>query len=111
MEGVAAQEATEREPCAPCNAVLDQREARVLRARGREAARAWQQGRKPLLVEHNESGRHARRPGHGSARGPGTAASALRISPSNVPNGVESAAGRPITTSAARAGAAERVAR
>lgn len=106
-----AQEATEREPCTPRNAVLDQREARVLRARRREAARGRHQGREPLLVERDEPGDHARRPGHASARGPGTAASALRISPSNVPNGVDSAAGRPITTSAAREGAAERVAR
>jgi len=43
--------------------------------------------------------------------GPGIAASAWRICPSSVSNGAFQGAGRPMTTSAARAGATSRAAR
>ena len=88
--------------------MLDEREAGVLRARGREPTRLGKYRRHDRLVELQSGHGDARQRRHD--RAPGTAASACRICPTSASNGAVSDAGRPMMTSAARAGAAARVA-
>lgn len=103
-------EAPCRERHAAHEAVLDQGTPRVFRARRREPARRRQEGRNQPLIDGNHRGREPAEATHASL-GPGIPASACRIWPSSEGNGARSTAGRPITTSAARAGAASRAAR
>ena len=90
--------------------VLDQRLPRVFGACRRESTRGREQRRDELLIADDDGGRESAERGHASL-GPGMAASACRIWPSSAAKGSRRTAGRPTTTSAARAGAASRAAR
>ena len=104
-----AQQAARRQPKPAHHAVLEDGEARVLRAARCEAACGRQQGRDDVPIDRERTDGNAREPAHD--RGPGTAASAWRICPSSDSNDAVSAAGRPMITSAARVGAAVRAER
>src|SRR5882724_12418502 len=109
MERMAAGQTPGREGDAVHEAVLDEREPRILRTGRREATTAWQERRDQPLIGRNDSEREPRRAAHD--RAPGIVASAARSSPAKVANGCRSAAGRPMITRAACVGAASRIAR
>ena len=110
MKGVTPRQPPRSERQTAPQSVLDQSLACVFRARGREPTRAGEQGRHQALVDDHRAGREPAQHPHASL-GPGIAPSAWRICPSSVPKGALRAAGRPMTTTAARAGAASRAAR
>jgi len=84
--------------------------ARVLRARRRKSTGVRQQRRDDPLVAQDQETREPADRAH-VRLGPGIAARAWRSWPSRTANGSRRTAGRPITTSAARAGATSRAAR
>ena len=104
-----SQQAADGEPQAARDAVLDERQPRILRAARRETACRGQERRHQALIAAERTDGNPRKPAHD--RGPGTAASAWRICPISDSNGAVRAAGRPMITSAARAGAAVRAER
>lgn len=104
-----AQQAPGREPEPTLHAVLEDGDACVFGAAWRETACRGQERRHQALIEAERTDGNPREPAHD--RGPGTAASACRICPSSDSNGTVRAAGRPMITSAARAGAAVRAER
>jgi hypothetical protein len=101
-----SQEASDREPQAPAESVLHQSKTRVLRATRGETTCRRQHGRRDDLV--GAQGADGKNPQHGHALAPGMAASAWRSCPCSASKEAVSAAGRPMMTSAARAGAAAR---
>ena len=98
------------EPETTKQSVLDQRPSRIFGARRSEPTRGRQQRRDEPLIAADNARREPAEHTH-DRRGPGIAVNAWRIWPSSAGNGSRSTAGRPITTSAARAGAASRAAR
>ena len=86
--------------------MLLQGEPGVLRAARREPAGRRQQRRYEALIRRDDADGEPRQRAH--VRGPGTAASAWRICPRSDSNEAVKAAGRPMITRDARAGAAVR---
>jgi hypothetical protein len=106
MKWVTSQHAGGGEPHAADCTMLDDGEPRIFRAARYESAASWEQGGRDQLIcaqrAHHQAGQNAHE------RAPGMAESAWRSCTCNASNGVVRAAGRPMITSAARAGAAAR---
>jgi len=109
MKGMTFQEPDDRQRRAAQQAVPRERLTSVLRAGRREPARLRQERGDQALVDREDRDGGADHQTH--ARAPGMAPSACRICPCKASKGAVSDAGRPMMTSAARAGAAARVAR
>jgi len=103
-------EAADSQPGSAHQAMFQQSQARILRARRREATRRRQPWGHELLIARHDARRDARGP-HRRARAPGIAVKAPRSCMASAANGSVSTAGRPTITMDARSGAASRLAR